>query len=163
MSLGVQRMPSPRPRLATERSVEWALDLGCGSGEGTLALAERLNGARVVGLDASLSNVREALARARHVALDVRFAVGDVHGLPFPDETFDLVRAPGVLERSDDPRAAFHELARVTRARGVVCLEEWLGGAVDEARLSSLLRGVRLEPSAATVRDGWLSLQGTKR
>src|SRR6185295_9524544 len=86
------------------------LDLGCGPGN----LLERLEGARVVGLD--LSDYLLAQARAR-VAGRAGFEVlkGDAEHLPFPDASFDRIVCSEVLEHIEKPDAAMREMRRVAR------------------------------------------------
>ena len=73
------------------------LEIGCGSGETSLALA--LAGRRATAIDYSKSSV--ALARRASevlgVSLDVRL-VDATQKLPFPDESFDLAFQAGLLE-----------------------------------------------------------------
>jgi ubiquinone/menaquinone biosynthesis C-methylase UbiE len=84
-----------------------------------LALAELCGpGTLVVGLERRLELVDEAKRRARNVALNVRFAVGDERSLPFADASFDLVHSnalpPCVVERA----RVLSELVRVLRPGG---------------------------------------------
>jgi trans-aconitate methyltransferase len=84
--------------LLAPRAGERVLDLGCGTGELTAALAAR--GAVVTGLDASADML--ATARARHPALT--FTVGDGQALTF-DGAFDAVFSNAALHwmpRMDD-------------------------------------------------------------
>jgi SAM-dependent methyltransferase len=85
-------------------SVESILDVGCGDGRITDALAERW---KVVGLDSS----REALAHVKSESV-----LGDACCLPFRDASFDLALSSQMLEHLDDTAytAALHELGRVT-------------------------------------------------
>jgi trans-aconitate 2-methyltransferase len=68
------------------------LDLGCGEGSGTAALARRWPGARVIGVDSS----PEMLAVAARAASGVEFALGDVREWA-PDGPVDLVVSNAVL------------------------------------------------------------------
>lgn len=98
------------------------LDVGCGTGDDALALAERVApGGRVTGLDTSASLVTEAQRRAPEV---VDFRTGDAEALPFPDGVFDGVRADRVLMHVPDPAAAVAEMARVVRPGGRVVVTE---------------------------------------
>jgi len=66
------------------------LDLCCGTGTATLAIASKAgSGAEVVGLDLSVQQVRRARAKNRHE--DNRFVVGDATATPFPAASFDKV------------------------------------------------------------------------
>ena len=101
------------------------LDVGSGTGDDVLALAERCGpGTFVIGLEQRLELVDEAKRRARNVALHVHFAVGDAHSLPFADHSFDVVRADRVLCEVDDPSRVLRELLRVTRRGGRLLLHD---------------------------------------
>ena len=107
-----------------------ALDVCCGTGDLTLALASTSADVAVVGLDFSepMLAVARAKASRRHrrgadgTAPD--FVAGDLLALPFADDEFVAVTvAFGVRNVPDLPRA-FAEMARVARPGGrVVCLE----------------------------------------
>lgn len=119
----------PAYKQASYELVPWGvrhvLDVGCGSGEDVLSLAERLGAAAlVVGLDASLERIDEAQRAARNVALNVRFAVGDARSLPFPDGSFDVVRADGLLGVVLERARVLRELVRVTAPGGRVLVHD---------------------------------------
>jgi SAM-dependent methyltransferase len=104
---------------------ESLLDLGCGTGDDVLSLAERFGPeTNVVGIERRLELVDEAKRRARNVALDVRFAVGDVYSLPFADRSFDVVRADCLFQELEDHLRALREIARVTRRGGLILLSD---------------------------------------
>src|SRR5947209_402193 len=66
-----------------------ALDLGCGTGDDVVALAERVGPTgRAVGVDFSATMIAEARRRTAGAALPVEFIEGDAHHLDFPDSTF---------------------------------------------------------------------------
>jgi SAM-dependent methyltransferase len=88
------------------------LDLGCR--DGALSRAY-LTGNEVVGVDVD----RAALEEAAALGLDTAWV--DVEaGLPFPDESFDVVVAGELLEHLRDPAAMLAEAARVLRPGGVL-------------------------------------------
>jgi SAM-dependent methyltransferase len=96
-----------RTFLLAERKVgERVLDLGCGLGEFTAALAE--HGVEVVGCDVSQEALR--LARERFPTLEFVLS-GDE--LPFGDATFDVVWAGEVLEHVQDGLGLLAEVRRV--------------------------------------------------
>jgi len=104
---------------------ESLLDLGSGTGDDVLSLAERLGpDTNVVGIERRLELVDEAIRRARNVALNVRFAVGDVYSLPFADRSFDVVRADCLFQELDDHVRALREIVRVTRRGGLVLISD---------------------------------------
>jgi SAM-dependent methyltransferase len=85
-------------------------------------IARRKQPSLVVGLDRNLDFVSAArdLADA-HGIPRVAFVAGDLRHLPFDDGWFDLVWTSFVLQYlAADPVAPLRELARVTRAGGIV-------------------------------------------
>ena len=104
-------LPHLRPGLSI-------LDVGCGPGTITAGLAAAVAPGPVTALEVS-DDVLE-LARSTVDNENVRFLVGDVNALDFPDGTFDVVHAHQVLQHLTDPVAALREMLRVCRADGVV-------------------------------------------
>ena len=110
------------PRLAAGQAV---LDIGCGPGTITADLAERVAPGTVTAIDAAA----EVLAEAREVAAargldNLLFAVADVHALPYPDDSFDVVHAHQVLQHVSDPVQALREMRRVCRPGGIVAARD---------------------------------------
>jgi ubiquinone/menaquinone biosynthesis C-methylase UbiE len=152
------------------------LDVGSGTGDAALELSERLGPeALVVGIDRRLEAVEEAQRKARNVALNVRFAVGDAQSLPFDDGSFDVVRADCVFQELDRPLSAVRELVRVMRPQGFLLLsdredvvrgERGVSRAFERAGLTALeivergsygltVRGRKLEATSSVARHGW--------
>ncbi|MFB6081688.1 MAG: class I SAM-dependent methyltransferase [Halanaeroarchaeum sp.] len=104
-------------RLLLDVAGKDVLELGCGGGQCSIALAER--GANVTGIDLS----EEQLAYARDLAderdADVEFLQGDVTDLgTFPDDDFDVAFNAYVFQWVDDLAACFRETHRVLRPDG---------------------------------------------
>jgi SAM-dependent methyltransferase len=143
------------------------LDVGCGTGDDVLALAERCGpGTFVIGLEQRLALVDEATRRARNVALHVRFAVGDAHSLPFADDCFDVVRADRLLREVDDRVRVLKELVRVTRPGGRLLLHDHeavlTGDGVLVVGLSSVELFGSLSWQTGEARERGVSLLGIK-
>jgi SAM-dependent methyltransferase len=102
------------------------LDVGCGPGALTRALAAVVGEGNVSAVDPSESFA--AACRERVPAADVRSGVAE--DLPFADGTFDATLAQLVLNFLPDPEAGVREMARVTRPGGVVaaCVWDYGGG-----------------------------------
>jgi SAM-dependent methyltransferase len=98
-----------------------ALDVGCGPGALTAELVRRLGPDGVAAVDPSESFA--AAARARHPGVDVRRSSAE--DLPYPDGAFDATFAQLVVHFMHDPVAGLAEMARVTRAGGVVAACVW--------------------------------------
>lgn len=93
------------------------LDLGCGTGDGAIALAARWPGARVVAVDFSRAML-EAVGR-RDGAARIERLRAEAEDLPLPDEAFDLVFSNLMLPWCEDVDAVFAEVARVLAPRGL--------------------------------------------
>lgn len=88
------------------------LDVGCGEGFTMRELREEGVKASMVGID--YSPVALAWSQANGVAQSP-LNVADVHHLPFPDNSFDLVLCLEVLEHLLDSTQGLRELLRVAR------------------------------------------------
>lgn len=150
------------PRLVDLAGVsvgQTALDVGCGPGALTAELVQRLGPDAVAAVDPSAPFI--AAARERHPGVDVRLAGAE--DLPYADGTFDATFAQLVVHFMTDPVAGLAEMARVTRADGVVAVCVW-DFAGDRAPISAfwqaareLDRGAEDESGLAGARAGHLA------
>lgn len=101
-----------------------ALDLGCGTGAVTLALAER--GFDVVGVDHSAEMLAFADEKLRQSAVSgsYRLLTGDVRSVPVETGRFDCVTCQGLLHHLEDERPCLRELARALRPGGFFYISE---------------------------------------
>jgi SAM-dependent methyltransferase len=126
------------------------LDVGCGPGALTRALAQRLGPAAVCAADPSAPFVRACRERLPGVEV-VRARAED---LPFDGGRFDATLSQLVVNFLDDAPAGVRETARVTRAGGVVAACVW-----DYAGEMTLLRAYwdaarEVDPRAAAADEG---------
>jgi ubiquinone/menaquinone biosynthesis C-methylase UbiE len=107
---------------------ERILDVGCGTGSLTFALAKAANLAEIVAVDYSPVFVEEAIRRNTNPRIKVRQA--DASALPFEGGTFDRALALLVLHFVPEAGKAVAEMCRVVRSGGVVAAAVWdhLGG-----------------------------------
>jgi len=128
--------------LAGVRSGQRVIDVGSGPGSLTTELVERLGAANVAAVDPSESFV--AAARERHPGVDVQESPAET--LPFADGTFDAALAQLVVHFMADPVQGLSEMARVTRAGGVVAACVW-DHAGEQTPLAPFWKAVReLDP-----------------
>ncbi|GAA1602071.1 methyltransferase domain-containing protein [Catellatospora bangladeshensis] len=105
-----------------------ALDAACGTGRHTGYLAAR--GHRVIGVDSS----PDMLDRARAKVPGAAFQLGDLHELPLPDASVDLVTCALALTHVPDLAPVLGEFARVLRPGGHLVVSDihvmslYLGG-----------------------------------
>lgn len=105
-------------------TIERWLDVGCGSGGLLEALAEHC--VEAVGVDISKERIavaRTRLTRAGHKHCSVQ--LGDMYGVPAPDESFDFVTLHRVLIHADAPRDALVEAARLLSPHGTLAVIDY--------------------------------------
>ncbi len=99
------------------------LDCGCGMGALTTSLAEWLAPGEVTGIDREASQIEAARAWAAEKGVgNVRFEVGSIYEIPYPNASFDAVFAYTVLEHTREPLQAIREMRRVLKVGGVIGL-----------------------------------------
>ena len=115
-------------RWVPNATVSDILDLGCGTGRYSTALAEYFD-ARVMAVDPS----EKMLAEARKKSTErVRYARAAGESLPLPDTCVDMVFISMVFHHFDDPEQAVRECRRVLRRDGTVCLRAGTADRVGE-------------------------------
>lgn len=120
-------------RLLAPRLIEWAqvaagssaLDVGCGPGALTSALADLLGADKVAAIDPSPSFVEAC--RARNPG--VRVEIGPAEALPFDDAKFHHTLAQLVVNFMSDAPIGVAQMRRVTRRDGHVSAATWDYGA----------------------------------
>jgi SAM-dependent methyltransferase len=113
----------PFLQFAGHPSNERTLDVGCGTGRMSFALAERGDHASIVGID--VSDVYVDFARSRNEYPRTTFEVADATALPFSDNEFDRAVSQLVLQFLPDPTPAVAEMFRVVRPGGAVAACVW--------------------------------------
>jgi SAM-dependent methyltransferase len=111
---------------------ERVLDIGCGAGASSMALAARVGAeGQVLGVDIS-----EALiGRARALApqdLPVMFEVADASSAELPEGAFDILFSRFGVMFFDDPTGAFAHMRRALRPGGRVAFVCWRGAAEND-------------------------------
>jgi SAM-dependent methyltransferase len=106
---------------------ERVLDVGSGLGQLTRAIARRLSGGSVVGVERSEAQLLEARRYAAKAGEEnlVDWRQGDAYALPLEDDEwaqFDLAHARFVLEHVPDPLRVVKEMTRAVRPGGRVIL-----------------------------------------
>ena len=149
------------------------LDVGCGTGENVLYLAEL--GFAAMGVDGAPTAISKARAKAKQRGVTAQFEVADALSLSMPNRQFDSVIDTGLFHVfSDEERDRFRDsLARVVRPGGtyfLMCFSDqqpgdWGPRRVTQAEIRSVFNdGWRvnyIEPSAFDMNEGqalsWLA------
>ncbi|MEU4955000.1 class I SAM-dependent methyltransferase [Streptomyces lavendulae] len=122
------------------------LDIGCGRGASTLALAQALPQARVCAVDASADLLNATRARLRPHGLPAHTVRADFHRLPLPTGQAALAVAAFCLYHSPTPQAALTEIARCLAPGATLILAT--KAADSYASLDRLVAKAGLDPDA---------------
>lgn len=106
------------------------LDVGCGTGFGTVGLLARTE--NVHGIDQSAYQLRKAQDKLGSFG-PVSFYLGDAERLPFRDATFDVVWSSGSIEYWPRPVETLREFRRVLSSGGELLV---VGPASPENRVA---------------------------
>jgi SAM-dependent methyltransferase len=105
------------------------LDVACGTGILLRWLLDQVTGAEVYGVDASgdmLEQARDALKnQPRAHLVRVQVGTGETAGLPFAQETFDLITCTNALHDMPEPVAALSGLRRLLAPGGQLVVEDF--------------------------------------
>lgn len=114
-------------RAARVQAGQDVLDVACGTGDLTQALARRTQAATVTGLDFTPGMLEVArVKQARDQALArIQYIQGDAMALPFADGSFDALTIAFGIRNVQDPAKALGEFRRVLRPGGRLVILEF--------------------------------------
>lgn len=143
-----ERLAKPFLEFAGIRAGDRVLDVGCGTGTLSFALAQ--HGAKVVGMDASETYLDGARRRRSHP--DVTYEHGDACHLHYPSASFDACVSTLAIDVIPEVDLVAAEMRRVVRPGGVVAcgtFDFWGGNSVMDLVLDT---GAVLDESIRTLR-----------
>jgi len=126
MSLGIDRQwrRSFLRKLSKEMAPGAAvLDLACGTGDLTKALAQK--GFAVTGLDISAEMMEVGKVKCRDLDPQPQFVLGSAEQIPFPDASFDAVTIAFGLRNFDHRAECLQEIRRVLKPGGRLAVLEF--------------------------------------
>jgi ubiquinone/menaquinone biosynthesis C-methylase UbiE len=135
MASGLQLAPAAR-----------VLDVGCGAGLATVGLARRGFVVEAIDPIQIMIDATRKCAIAAGVDSQVTTRIGDIHAIPFTDQTFDLVVALGVLPWLPQVENPLREMSRVLRPGGYMIVTvdtAWQLRQLPDPLLNPLMRGPR--------------------
>lgn len=108
------------------RVASHVLDVGCGTGSTTLAVARHVGDqGSVLGIDISEPMVNEARRRARAIGSSAGFLCADAQRYAFAAARFDAIVSRFGVMFFDDPVAAFANLHRAVRSQASLHVITW--------------------------------------
>src|SRR5262249_22722274 len=123
------------------------LEVGCGAGVDLARFAR--GGASVTGVDLAPSAIDLARTNFEQQSLSGTFEVADGEHLPFPDNSFDMVFAHGVVQYTTDPSRLVEECRRVVKPGGEAIFQVY--NRISWLNALSKLMNVGLEHDDAPV------------
>jgi SAM-dependent methyltransferase len=109
------------PELPEALAGKDVLDFGCGYGGKAVEFAGHAKS--VAGIEPVERHIVLANAYARHRGIsNVEFRICPQDGIPFPDDSFDVVLSHDVIEHVSDPRDSLREIVRVLRPGGTALI-----------------------------------------
>jgi tetratricopeptide (TPR) repeat protein/SAM-dependent methyltransferase len=103
-----------------------ALDVliaGCGTGQHSIVVAQRLAGARVLAVDLSLTSLGYAMRKSRALGQrNIDYAQADILNLDALDRSFDVIESSGVLHHLAQPMQGWRVLMSRLRPGGFMKL-----------------------------------------
>lgn len=135
--------------LAVPSGKKWA-DIGCGTGQLSLEIANRCSPSRHIGID----QTEAFLTLAKELVPSAEFKLGDAQNLELAKSEVDIAVSGLVLNFVPDKAKTVSEMARIVRPQGTVGLYVW-----DYAGQMQIMRyffdAARLiDPKSSTYDDG---------
>jgi len=144
--LGLVAMQKARVKLGDR-----VLDVGCGCGQTSLELAQRVGpSGSVLGIDISQPMLARARERQNELGIkNLEFLCADAQTYSFERERFDLICSRFGVMFFDDPTAAFGNLRPALRSDGRLCFLCWQALEKNEwARVPLMAATRHIQPPA---------------
>jgi len=95
---------------------------GCGTGQRSIAMAQKFGGANMLAVDLSLASLGYARRKSEALGLAIEYAQADILELGKTGRRFDLIESLGVLHHLADPWAGWRALLSLLRPGGFMLL-----------------------------------------
>ncbi|MDE0184938.1 MAG: methyltransferase domain-containing protein [Candidatus Poribacteria bacterium] len=111
------------------------LDLGTGTADIPILLAQRLPKIQIVGIDLSLNMLKLGEAHVADAGLADRIVLEcvDAKSLPYPDQSFDGIISNSIIHHIPDPMPALREISRTVRSGGLIMIRDLIRPETPEA------------------------------
>lgn len=162
----IDRMFEPLEKLLADAvaksSARSVLDVGCGTGAVTLAIARRLGAdAQCTGIDISARMIDAARARAERSGVQARFVCADVQTHAFEPASVDLIVSRLGVMFFDDPVRAFANLRHAARPNAQMRFIAWRSAADNPFMTIAEQAAAPLLPNLPARRAGAIRVRRT--
>jgi demethylmenaquinone methyltransferase / 2-methoxy-6-polyprenyl-1,4-benzoquinol methylase len=144
-------------RQAAVKSTDVVLDVACGTGDLTEAMAAA-GAAKVTGLDYTPAMLDVARRRLQSknglLASRINYMQGDAQALPFEDASVDVVSIAFGIRNVGDPKKAIREFRRILKPSGRLVILEFGAPTLAPVRWFNDLYCKRIMPVTATLISG---------
>ncbi len=131
----LQRRVAGRLMLCTPEHACSVIDLGCGTGKWTRALAKRYANAQVMGLDFATGMLQKAyLNRDELASSALHWIAGDIEALPLRAESVDLAFSSLAIQWCQNLSSVIEEVSRILKPGGSFVLSTLAQGSLFEMR-----------------------------
>ena len=111
------------------------LDLGTGTADIPILLAQRLPDIEIVAIDLSVNMLKLAMTHVADAGLGNRIVLErvDAKSLPYPDQLFEGVISNSIIHHIPDPMPALWEISRTVRLGGLIMIRDLIRPETPEA------------------------------
>jgi 2-polyprenyl-3-methyl-5-hydroxy-6-metoxy-1,4-benzoquinol methylase/TPR repeat protein len=124
---------------------------GCGTGQQSIAAAQRFPNAHVLAIDLSQASLAYAMRKSRETGVTVEYGQADITGFAPTGQSFDVIEASGVLHHLADPMQGWSALLRLLKPGGFMRLGFYSDLARTDIKAAQSLisvRGIASTPDA---------------
>jgi ubiquinone/menaquinone biosynthesis C-methylase UbiE len=111
------------------------LDLGTGTADIPILIAQRLSKIHIVAIDLSVNMLKLGGIHIAEAGLVNRIVLDrvDAKSLPYPDQSFDGVISNSIIHHIPDPMPALREMSRTVRRGGLILIRDLMRPETPEA------------------------------